>query len=185
MHNNIAFGNSGGALRMNSSPAPVNTDFLQVDPRLRNPSGSDFHLQLGSPAIDRGDSSLVPPDDIDGEARIIGSAVDIGVDEAVLAALPPEVSDLRFTNGSTMAWTGSPLAVGYAVYRGGLATRPWVYDHSCLVAGITLLTVADTQTPLPGSGFYYLVGGSNAAGVGTLGTGSSGVPRPIPSGCLL
>ena len=183
MHNNIAYGNSGGALRMNSSPAPVNTDFLQVDPRLKSPAGSDFHLQPGSPAIDRGDSSLTPPDDIDGDARIIGLQVDIGVDEAVLAAPPPEVADLRFLDRSTVAWTGSPVAAGYAVFRGGLAARAWVYDHSCLAAGVAVTTVVDAQSPSPGSGFYYLVAGSNAAGVGTLGISSSGAQRLIPPGC--
>ena len=167
---------------MISSPAPVNTDFLQVDPRLRNPAGLDFHLQLSSPAIDRGYASLAPPDDIDGDARIIGPQVDIGVDEAVLGP-PAEVSDLRFLDRWTMAWTGSSMAAGYALYRGGVAARPWVYDHVCLTTGLALPTFVDTQSPPPGSGFYYLVAGVNAAGVGTLGTSSSGVGRPIPSGC--
>jgi len=182
MRNNIAYGNTAGALGMSSSPAPINTDFLQVDPRFKNPGGLDFHLQLSSPAIDRGYASLAPPDDIDGDTRIIGSQVDIGVDEAVLGP-PAEVLDLRFLDRWTMAWTGSSMAAGYALYRGGLAARPWVYDHACLASGLGLPTFADTQSPPPGTGFYYLVAGVNAAGVGTLGTSSSGVGRPIPSGC--
>ena len=75
------------------------------------------------------------------------------------------------------------MATGYAVYRGGLAAPVWVYDHSCLASGVALPTVVVPLSPTPGTGFYYLVAGYNAAGVGTLGISSSGVPRPVPSGC--
>ena len=75
------------------------------------------------------------------------------------------------------------MAVEYSAYRGDLAARAWVYDHACLASRVTLLTVVDAQSPSPGSGFYYLVAGTNAAGVGTLGVTSTGVQRPIPPGC--
>jgi parallel beta-helix repeat protein len=41
------------------------------------------HLQIGSPCIDRGDpnAALLSQEDIDGEARVSGVAVDIGADE--------------------------------------------------------------------------------------------------------
>jgi hypothetical protein len=41
----------------------------------------DFSLKPGSPAIDRGDTTLAPPRDIRGFARPIGTAVDIGAYE--------------------------------------------------------------------------------------------------------
>ncbi|NLZ62663.1 MAG: choice-of-anchor D domain-containing protein, partial [Lentisphaerae bacterium] len=56
---------------------------LSEDPFLAYPAGGDFHLLPNSPCRDAGDNSVVAQDavDIDGEARIAGSAVDIGADE--------------------------------------------------------------------------------------------------------
>jgi hypothetical protein len=55
-----------------------------LDPLFVNVSSYDFHLQASSPAINAGDSSYLPISDvfdIDGEARLIGASVDLGVDE--------------------------------------------------------------------------------------------------------
>lgn len=52
-----------------------------VDPRLKNPSGFDFHLTSSSPAIDAGVatvSQLMGTRDFDGNLRKSGQAVDIG-----------------------------------------------------------------------------------------------------------
>ncbi len=56
---------------------------LTDDPQLQNPSDGNFHLKPSSPAIDRGDDLAphLPPEDMDGDKRILGSAVDIGADE--------------------------------------------------------------------------------------------------------
>ncbi len=51
------------------------------DPALVDPSG-DFHLQWNSPCINAGNSSLVTfTNDLDGNPRIVGSAVDVGAYE--------------------------------------------------------------------------------------------------------
>lgn len=74
--------------------APTASNFVQnwtidrtsmiVEPRFVNPGGKDFHLLLGSPAIDAGSHISVDTGylhDIDGEAVPAGGSVDIGGDE--------------------------------------------------------------------------------------------------------
>ena len=57
------------------------SDVVEDDPMFSNPSGGDFHLQSGSPAIDTGSSADAPFDDYDGMARPQGGGYDIGAFE--------------------------------------------------------------------------------------------------------
>jgi len=75
--NNLVFGNGkdwGGGL-------PHSADVVS-DPRFVKPTGSyfggDYHLQPNSPAIARGATREVPPDDFDGGIRPTGKPIDIG-----------------------------------------------------------------------------------------------------------
>lgn len=64
-------------------------------PLLANPAAEDFHQLSGSPTIDAGASDpLLGGLDIDGEARTMGSAPDIGADEfvPVPAAVAPKLT---------------------------------------------------------------------------------------------
>lgn len=56
---------------------------LFVDPRFVSPAGGDFHLRPSSPARDAGDTdhALIGTEDIDGDPRVQGAAVNIGADE--------------------------------------------------------------------------------------------------------
>lgn len=63
------------------SPSSVGTSAKTLDPRVQSLSSRDFHLILGSPAIDAGSATLAPlmsSIDLDGKSRKIGTAVDIG-----------------------------------------------------------------------------------------------------------
>jgi hypothetical protein len=51
------------------------------DPLFMNAAGNDYHLQSGSPAIDRASGTDVPTTDFDGNVRPIGSAADLGAFE--------------------------------------------------------------------------------------------------------
>jgi hypothetical protein len=53
-------------------------NILNVDPKLANPSIGDFHLLVGSPAIDAADPNATLDTDYDGITRPQGTARDIG-----------------------------------------------------------------------------------------------------------
>ena len=55
-------------------------DLIGSNPLFVSPAADDYHLSLGSPAIDRGSDVLVNID-FDGDPRPIGAGFDIGFDE--------------------------------------------------------------------------------------------------------
>jgi len=62
---------------------PTTTN-LAVDPRFLDPSGGNFRLDVGSPALDAGgDQPAMPALDLDGHPRVAGAAVDLGAYEAI------------------------------------------------------------------------------------------------------
>ncbi len=78
------------------------TDSLAMDPNLSDPP-NDFHLVLPSPAIDTGNPGFTPEAsevDLDGQARMVGGRVDIGVDEYSADAIFAD----GFESGDTSAW---------------------------------------------------------------------------------
>ncbi|VVB84744.1 Right handed beta helix region [uncultured archaeon] len=57
------------------------SSYVTGSPQFVNPSGGDFHIQSGSPAIDKGTSTDAPAVDFDGNARPKGAGYDIGAYE--------------------------------------------------------------------------------------------------------
>ena len=60
------------------------TGNLNTDPLFVDQANGDFHLTAASPCIDAGNPAFLPPAgelDFDGDARLLGTAVDIGADE--------------------------------------------------------------------------------------------------------
>ena len=76
-------------LLLNSLPTAQNN--IDGDPLFINPIPfvGDFRLQATSPAIDAGENTNAPVNDIDGDARPLGATVDIGFDEADNGGGPP------------------------------------------------------------------------------------------------
>ena len=70
---------------------------LWGDPAFANPAGADYHLTLGSPAIDMGTNAGVTSD-FENDVRPQGHGYDIGYDESPFTHIP--ISGLSVTNSS-------------------------------------------------------------------------------------
>jgi hypothetical protein len=92
--NSIIWNNFGGTMVARSVSANCAAEFSNIqpmatgtnisdDPLFVNPGATDFHIQAGSPCVDRGSNAAAPASgvDFDGEARISGARIDIGADE--------------------------------------------------------------------------------------------------------
>jgi len=77
-------GGAGGVLLEGAAVLAPGPGFIDMDPLFVDPVLSDYHLSAGSPCIDAGDPAFVSAPgelDIDGEARVKGTGVDLGSDE--------------------------------------------------------------------------------------------------------
>jgi Right handed beta helix region len=75
---NVAWGNTSGQLVGTGITYTANT---VADPRFVDRTQGNFHLQLGSPAVDMGKVEYALPDDLDGAGRPQGTGPDIGTYE--------------------------------------------------------------------------------------------------------
>ena len=121
--------------------------------------------------------------DSDGDGRT--DVCDCAQSDPTLFAKPDEVRNLRWMDGSNLAWDSdepkSGSATVYDVMSGHLAnvsfygTGP---DDVCLSDDLGSLTVADTTPPLvPGEGRFFLVRGDNGCGKGRYQTSFTGLDR--------
>jgi hypothetical protein len=120
----------------------------------------------------------------DGDAR--GDACDCNSSNASIWSVPSDVTALVLQGKSptSLSWTasadpGGSQQVLYDVLRSGSASRFLETEPTavCVATGLTSPAASDpSPSPSPGAGYFYLVRASNGCG-GTLGTGSSGVPR--------
>jgi VCBS repeat protein len=103
-------------------------------------------------------------------------------------AEPGDVRGVRLTTNASLAWTPASLLAGagtvHDVIRGSLARLPVGSDPGeiCLVAGSPAVSLSVDGDPPVGTGFYYIVRGRNACGVGSYGFGTSASER-ISAAC--
>ena len=94
---------------------------IQTDPKLFAYHLGYFHLQSSSPCIDSGNDAYVIADslDIDGEARVWGSHVDIGADEFITPWVPsPKMIKVSVTGND--ANDGSSWDKAFRTIKAGL-----------------------------------------------------------------
>ncbi|PHN07991.1 T9SS type B sorting domain-containing protein [Flavilitoribacter nigricans] len=104
---------------------------LDIDPLYADPENGDLHLPSCSPLVDRGDNTQIPPaitTDLDGDARILGAAVDLGAYELGRIYVDQSASGANngrswsdafnlFEDGLAAAATGDQIWVAQGTYR--------------------------------------------------------------------
>ena len=123
---------------------------ISADPMMANYQTGNFHLQTGSPCVDAGYSAAIEGGwtDIDGQARIIGSGVDIGADESdgTVSAAPTPIYYVKTggndaQNGLSWAtakktWRLQSALHNIPVERFGWPPEPIPSETSCLLSCI-------------------------------------------------
>ncbi|CAG0963880.1 endoglucanase [Methanosarcinales archaeon] len=79
VRNNIIYNNGFGI--KNSDADAIISNNLETNPSFVNPSANNFHLQVNSPAIDKGSAANAPKVDFDRKLRPSGTGYDIGAYE--------------------------------------------------------------------------------------------------------
>ena len=79
VRNNIIYNNGFGI--KNSDADAIISNNLETNPLFVNPSVNNFHLQVNSPAIDKGSAANAPTVDFDRKLRPSGTGYDIGAYE--------------------------------------------------------------------------------------------------------
>jgi parallel beta-helix repeat protein len=123
--------NSGGPAYGGWCTSPAeSTGNISADPKFKNPSGGDFHLQPGSPAIDTGFNAApgIPATDLDGNPRIQNATgasepvVDMGVYEATGAPESRSPSQLTLTGKLGTVFFGQ--SVGFSATATDTSSSP-------------------------------------------------------------
>ena len=123
------------------------------------------------------------PDQADSDADGHGDACDCAPADAEAWAAPAEVGGITFAGTTTIGWDSLSAQAGpgtaYDLLRGDLAQFPVGSGaaETCIASEIAGTTADDPADPDEGSGWYYLVRGSNGCGNGTYGRRSDATER--------
>ena len=104
------------------------------DPRFMNPSGYDFHLQTGSPAIDSGTNNSYTTVDMESTGRPINNIYDRGSYEAHMAVTSSSITLSASPASLSVTQGGSAVAAITANVSG---TASPVFSVSGLPSGVT------------------------------------------------
>jgi gliding motility-associated-like protein len=103
---------------------------LDTDPVFINAAGGNFRLTVCSPVINEGLNSSIPTGtvtDLDNNARIFGSAVDMGAYEFQSVALPSNrvlyVDSSVAVSGDGKSWAGALKTLSEALYSARICTN--------------------------------------------------------------
>jgi hypothetical protein len=115
-----------------------------------------------------GVSSVCPPDSF-GDSTPLGNTIELSYDMGT----------------ATISWNDEAEPGPFNVYRG---TRPssgnWMYDHTCLSAGLLTTSVTDASDPGLNAAYYYLISRKTVPCFESgLGLDSTGMERPNDNPC--
>jgi parallel beta-helix repeat protein len=157
LRNNCVYGNELWEENTNYNGLADQTGIngnISADPKVANHKIGNFRLQTGSPCIDAGYSAAIGTGwtDFDGQARIIGSAVDIGADESdgTVGAAPTPIYYVR--PGGNDAQNGLSWAAAKKTVSGAIAVAQATGGEIWVAAGTYV-----ERNILPA--FLYLYGG--------------------------
>ena len=119
--------------------------------------------------------------DTDGDGH--GDACDCATSNPALFAPPLEITGFDLPSEGSLSWDSDAAHSGsstqYDVLSGVLAELRvgGCASERCVSAASRITIANDALDPAPGTGFYYLIRGRNACGVGTYGRASNGTSR--------
>ena len=164
---------------------------IATDPLFSSSPSADYHLSAGSPAIDSGNSAapLLPATDLDGNPRVEGAAVDLGVYEVAQPRASVSPASLSFGNQAG----GSSIVLPVTLTNTGNATLTVSGDS---LTGSSWFTIASDTCSTASLGpnascavsvrFYAGAPGSFASTLGfTDNAGSGGQSVPISGTALV
>lgn len=141
------------------------------DPQFLNLAANDAHLDATSPALDFGTNSAINAtgitEDLDGNARIFNSTVDLGVFEFDGGYIPPAIS-IQPSGGTFCEGASTEISIG--VSGSGPFTYEWFFNNSALsnsnssslsLANLTALTAGNYTCEVTGPQNEFLT--SNTA----------------------
>jgi len=145
--------------------------------------GAGFHLAAGSPCLDSGPSPSgytgQPATDLAGDLRLRDydgdglAKSDAGAYEETNSALVPgEVTNVRWTGKTAIAWDAVAGATQYHSYRGPLDNRSYGTFGTCAdgVVPVSGTTATESAVPSAGQGYFYVFTAENgSASEGTMG----------------
>ncbi|MCL1920588.1 MAG: right-handed parallel beta-helix repeat-containing protein, partial [Kiritimatiellaeota bacterium] len=146
-----------------TAPLPIGIGNIAADPLFADAANGDFHLQEGSPCINKGYNAYAPGDsDLDGNPRIYNGTVDMGAYEYMPTPPPAPTgvsASTTYTDRITVSWSSATGATSYKVYRN-------TADNSASATQIGTPTASpyNDTTAVAGTTYYYWVKASNSAG---------------------
>jgi hypothetical protein len=116
----------------------------------------------------------------------ISSSASFKMDGGFVVAYPPpgEVTDVRFSNKTTLVWHPEKSVGTYNLYRDLIGTLPGGFGVCRFPPEILTESTTDSDVPASGTAYFYLVTAANRlAEEGTKGFRSSGPERGNPAPC--
>src|SRR2546427_12298046 len=142
--------------------SPYPGDLWMVNPQFVNLATGNFHLQPGSPLIDKGTTLSQVTNDYDGVARPQGSAYDIGAFEYFASLTPPSITSFTPASGpvgTSVTINGTNFAGATLVLFNGTSASFTVNSATTITAtvptgsttGPISVTTADSTASSAGS----------------------------------